>query len=264
MKSLDEEKRIINLLSNSLVNWKNELHKIMICEKPKYSCGEGKTDIYALLDNEEEIKISLKQNNADFIENKVSATRAERIFGNEWDKIITSTALSLRSRFEEKQIYYPEKRGRIEKGSYTIGWRLDITNKKSGNLSVPFSLTSKQKEEIIYGTSLDENKRNAIVNGKKVPNCGVANYILLEGYEFSTPQEIINNLLTIENYSIPYYASFKAVNYRSETKQIDGNRPLAVYIDWNTKEIIFSNPLVYGAKKDLLPKLLGVLKNESN
>lgn len=260
MKSLDEEKRIIKLLSNSSILWKNKQHKIVVCEKPKYSRGEGKTDIYVLLDNNEELKISLKQKNADFIENKVSINRAKEIFGNSWSEIISSTASLLRSHFLERQIYFPEKKGRIEKGSYTLGWRLDITNKKSGELSVPFFFTGQQKEEILLGYNLDENKRNAFIDGKMVVNSGVANYILLENDDFSTPQEIINNLLTVQNYPISYYASFKAVNYRSETNKIDGNRPLAVYIDWVTKEIIFSNPLVYGAKKDILPKLMKVIK----
>lgn len=264
MKSLDEERRIISLLSCSSIIWKNEPHKIIVCEKPKYSCGEGKTDIYILLDSNEEIKISLKQNNADFMENKVSASRAEIIFGKNWSNIISSAAFSLQPQFLQKQLYFPEKKGRIEKGSYTLGWRLDITNKRSGDLSVPFSFTDKQKEEIILGTLLEENKRNAIVNGISIKNCGVANYILLENKRLSTPQEVIDNLLTIQKYDISYYASFKAVNYRSETKKVDGNRPLAVYVNWETKEINFSNPLIYGAKNDILPKLLKVMKNENN
>ena len=55
--------------------------------KPTCGNGEPKTDIYILLKSESseeirEIKISYKKSNADFVENKIKADRAEIIFGN--------------------------------------------------------------------------------------------------------------------------------------------------------------------------------------
>lgn len=262
MKSLDEEKRLISLLKGKNIYWKGEERKIILCEKPLYSSGEGKTDIYILFDNKEEIKISLKQNNADFVENKVSAKRAEKIFGTDWKNIISNTALSLQDKFSKRQLYYPQKTGRIEAGSYTLGWRLDITNKKNGELSKEIVLTEKQKEEIMLGTLLPLEKRDAKVSNKIIKDSGIANYLLFDSEKKLTPQDVFLNLSTQENYILPFWASFKAVNYRSISNKVDGNRPLAVYVNYESREreLIFNSPLIYGAKRDVLPKLKKVIQ----
>ena len=60
-------------------------------DKPTCSFGEPKTDIYVLLFNgrqEQELKISYKKENADFLENKTNSQRAEQLFGPEWREII--------------------------------------------------------------------------------------------------------------------------------------------------------------------------------
>lgn len=56
------------------------------------SKGEPKTDIYVLAKDEKDItrefKISYKKPNADFLENKTSAERAELLFGSHWKNIV--------------------------------------------------------------------------------------------------------------------------------------------------------------------------------
>lgn len=254
MKSLNEEKRLIQILQGNKVFFEGELVEILFVGKPLYHSGEGKTDFYILLSNGKEIKVSSKSKTADFLENKINASRAEQIFGKDWSKIISSSAKKLEEKFYEKQLYYPEKTGRIAAGSYTMGWKLDIINKNSGKLVCPVILSEEQKAEIFLGTNLSPEKRNAVVNGKIIENSGVANRILIDSENYSTAQEIIDGLIKIENYYSEYFLAFKAVNYRSLEDKIDGNRPLAVWVNWEKEkpEIIFDTPLKFGAKNDIL------------
>lgn len=254
MKSLNEEKRLIQLLQGNKVFFEGELVEILFVGKPLYHSGEGKTDFYILLSNGKEIKVSSKSKTADFLENKINASRAEQIFGKDWSKIISSSAKVLEEEFYKKQFYYPEKQGRISAGSYTMGWRLDIINKNSGKLVCPIILSKEQKEEIFLGTNLSIEKRDVMVNGSIVKNAGIANRILIDSENYSSAQEIIDGLIKIEDYQSDYFLAFKAVNYRSLEDKIDGNRPLAIWIDWRKEnpEIIFDTPFKYGAKNDVL------------
>ena len=85
MEALIEEARLIKLFKEAnFVLYNNKIYKIILADKPIYHKGEGKTDIYLLLkDDFEEIilKISTKKSNADFLENKLNASRAKEIFG---------------------------------------------------------------------------------------------------------------------------------------------------------------------------------------
>lgn len=258
MQALTEEMRLINLFKKSdSVLYNNKNYKVVIADKPSYHKGEGKTDIYLLLENDSEkivLKISTKKSNADFLENKVTASRARDIFGENWSEIIYNSALQIKEKFEKRQLYFPEKKGRVAKGSYTMGWRLDIINKNSGELVCPLNLSSKQKEEIFLGTNLPIEKRDVKVGGVLIPNAGIANRILLDSEKYTTTQEVLDALIEIKNYDPNCFLAFKAVNYRSLEDKIDGNRPLAVWVDWekDTPSIVFSSPLVFGAKNDIL------------
>lgn len=266
MEALTEEARLIKLFKEAnFVSYNNKTYKIILADKPTYHKGEGKTDIYLLLkDDFEEIilKISTKKSNADFLENKLNASRAKDIFGENWSEIISKSALQIKDKFEKRQLYFPEKKGRVAKGSYTMGWRLDIINKNSGDLVCPLNLSFKQKEEIFLGTSLPIEKRDVKVNGVLIPNAGIANRILLNSEKYTTAQEVLNALIEIENYNPDCFLAFKAVNYRSLEDKIDGNRPLAVWVNWetHTPSIVFSSPLVFGAKNDILKTFKKVLQ----
>ena len=77
----DAERRILSYFSKGTkVIYKNREYEIIEAGKPTCPYGEPKTDIYVLVENDfgtEEIKISYKKENADFLENKTNAERAE-------------------------------------------------------------------------------------------------------------------------------------------------------------------------------------------
>ena len=109
-----------------------------------------------------------------------------------------------------------------------------MTNKKSGNKSRRLNLTNTQKLEVSQGHF--KKNQTAKVNGKLIKNSGIKNYFL--EYKDNHLEDIcslFNNLIPIKDYaynSQEIYFACKALNYRVNQKW-DGNRPLAVWINWN-------------------------------
>lgn len=265
MNYIEAERNIANILRGSTVIFNGKARKIIIAEKPAYASGEGKTDIYCRLDDNTEIKISYKKGNADFLENKISAERAQAIFGDSWKEILINSISPLIPLFEESQIYFPEAKGHNAAGSYTMGWRCDFIERKpskgkSSSLKAPLILSKEQKKEILSGINLNPSKRNAKIMDTIIPNSGVADYFLVESTNQNTAQEIIDSLIPIEDVDIEIDITFRRVNYRSIEHKIDGNRPLAVYVDWKNNKLVFDHPLEYGAKNDIL-KIFKEVKN---
>lgn len=251
------EQNLLSLPVDEKISFMGKTWSIQFIEKPKYSKGEGKTDLFIQLMSDthtQTIKLSVKQPTADFMENKVSAERAEQLFGNNYAKIIKDTALSLYKEFLETPIYYPEKKGNTRAGSYTMGWRLDIVNKSGGRLSAPIHLSKTMLGEILSGTNLPLNKRDCYVQNMLVKDGGIANYYYAGDGENSI-QQLLDKSILIEDYvsqnTLNWYFAFKAVNYRSLEDKIDGNRPLAVRVNWSNKTLCFDQPLQYGAKDNL-------------
>ena len=88
--------------------------------KPTCPKGEPKTDIYILLtdgSNDIEIKISYKKENADFLENKTNAVRAEQLFGDDWRDVIEHSTEAISDQFGKRMLIYKEKLKRTEKGA---------------------------------------------------------------------------------------------------------------------------------------------------
>ena len=230
--------------------------------KPTCGNGEPKTDIYILLKSESseeirEIKISYKKSNADFVENKIKADRAEMIFGNNWAKIIQSSTTNIRRKFLDKNLIFKKSKGRTDNGSITLGWKFELVNKLNGELSDKVDLTTEQLLDIYVGNNLDEEKKNASVNGVIIPNSGVANYILI-GDEFSSTEEILDKIVSLDEYvrnNPNIYFACKALNYRSFEDKFDGDRPLAVQVKWEvvngklTHELIFDKPFQCNGNK---------------
>lgn len=246
MKAIDNEKNIIDKLSGKRIIWKGEERNVIICTKPQArSGGECKTDVYILLDNNEEIKVSVKQNNADFLENKISPERFEQIFGTgSSDKLLTPLVKEFTAD-NKNSIKLYEKSVKIRRhdeiaDKYTLGYRLDLTNKKNGKHSYEIPMDDDMKIEIYSGANLPEPKRNCFVGKEIVKNSGVANYYLVKDVnKKTTAQEIIDSLVPIKKYALQgnhkIYATFKAVNvFLNENGwKWDGNRPLAMYVGWN-------------------------------
>lgn len=258
-KFSNTEIEILNLFKiNSRFNFKGKNFKILEAGKPYPQCkGECKTDLYLKLEDEDklryELKISIKQTNADFLENKIKLERAKEIFGEKAQEIIKKSTESIKEKFSSPLVYINSS-GKTEAGAITIGWKFELLNKLSGQKSGFLLLNKKQKIEVFSGINLPEEKRNSIVNGKIVENSGIANFILDNVNPVSlptSPEEVIENLKNIEDYveNKNIYFACKAINYRTLKDKWDGNRPLAVYIQWFLKEdklkhkIIFDSPL---------------------
>lgn len=234
------ERKIANTLHKGRTfSFKGEEFTVTQVAKPIVSFGECKTDIYIEATNghgdTREFKISYKQENAQFIENKPDSERAKSILGPNWKSIIESSTKKIKNKFESRPIV--TKKGE-RNGSITLGWKYDLLDVKSGVLSGKLDLSVEQIRDIYSGEKLPKEKQDAKVNGKKIEKSGVANYMLRTN-KLDDPQFIIDNLQTIEDYVNNHpnvYFACKALNYRTFTQKYDGDRALAVQIDWENKD----------------------------
>ena len=208
--------------------FQNKKYKVILSGKPTCHKGEPKTDIYILAESEYdkvEIKISYKKENADFIENKMSAERAKQLFGINWELIIEQSTTAIRDKFEERMLIYKNKFKRTEKGAITLGWKFELLNKNSGELSGKMLLTEEQVIE----------------------NSGIANYILMDE-DVHSAQDVIDKMIPITEYVKLHpniYFACKALNYRTFAGKWDGDRPLSVQVFWNAEKNKLVPKLVY-------------------
>lgn len=251
----DAERRILAYFTlGTKFEFKNKVFEVIEAGKPTCPHGEPKTDIYILAQSgfeKEEIKISYKKENADFLENKTNSERAEQLFGKEWRNVIEESTRSIEKQFREKPLIYKQQKGRTEKGAITLGWKFELLNKPGGELSGKMNLTEKQVYDVYAGTNLSPEKKDASVNGHIIENSGVADYILMVD-NVNSAQDIINRMVPIYEYIKLHpniYFACKALNYRTFREKYDGNRPLSVQVDWTvtdgrlTHDLVFNKPL---------------------
>lgn len=228
----------------TIVNYKGDNFCVVTCCKPSPSSGECKTDVYLELESRTSgkhrlFKISVKQTNADFLENKISYERAKEIFGNKVDLVLKTAVNSVKQSFIDDYLVYFSPKGRTEAKSLKLGWKFEFVNKAGGERSGIISLSLKQKLDIYSGTNLEEGKRNSMVNGVVVENSGVADYILLvkTNHKYSAA-ECLDALIPLEEYvkDKDIYFACKANNYRVAAGKWDGDRPLSVWVDWFINE----------------------------
>lgn len=250
------ERKILELFQPSTkVEFQGNVYTIETAGKPICEKGEPKTDIYLLLSNnqrnKQEIKISYKMNNADFVENKITANRAKQIFGEKWQETIKNSIEPIKGEFNKKKLVYKVKSGHTKKGSITLGWKFELVNKNNGKLSGKIGLNFQQVKDVYAGTNLLPNKKNAKVNDITIEDSGVANYLLMSS-EVKTAQDVIDKMIPIDDYVKCHpklYIACKALNYRSFEDKFDGNRPLAVGVQWEVSNnklnpsLLFNNPL---------------------
>ncbi|MBQ8709117.1 MAG: hypothetical protein IJ550_00835 [Bacteroidaceae bacterium] len=251
------EANIIKLfVPTTIIEFEGTKYVIEECAKPRPSSGECKTDIYLKLKSEtstRELKISIKQENADFLENKIKYERAKEILGNDVDTILKKSIESLKSKFQDQYLVLFDKFKRTEANTIKLGWKFEFVNKPGGELSDKLDLSHEQVMDIYSGQNLPSSKRNAQVNGHVINDSGVANYILvIDENGTYTSKQCIDLLQPIETYINQHpdiFFACKALNYRAEKDQWDGNRPLSVYVDWSivngkmTGKLNFDNPL---------------------
>lgn len=255
MKFSEAERAILELFKeNTQFKFEGNTYKVNFAGKPSSPHGEPKTDIYIEVQdtctNEiREIKISYKKENADFVENKISKERAKQLFGDNWETKINEATYKLRSQFQAKKLIYKTKFSRTQAGSITLGWKFELTNKTGGKLSTQLDLTESEVMDVYSGTNLAANKKNASVNGKIIENSGIANYILITN-NISSIENIIDQLEPIPSYvkrNPNLFCVYKALNYRSFDDRYDGNRPLAVSVDWTIEDSKLSHNLNFGS-----------------
>lgn len=229
------EKNLINLInSTSQFTWNNCIYDVIKASKPVTSRGECKTDVF-IKTLQGNFKISIKQSNADFLENKISYERAKQIFGDDTDSILRSSIGTIEQSFQNHPLICFKKMGRTEEKTILLGWKFELLNKKGGDKSGVLQLTDEQKLNVYSGHLLSSDKRNASVDGQVIADSGVADYILeideVSGHDL---QFYINKLKPIWDFSRQQtiYFACKALNYRSLVDKWDGDRPLAVYVDW--------------------------------
>lgn len=187
---------------------------------------------------QEEFKISYKQTNADFLENKTSAERAEFLLGPNWRELITEATSTIKNQFEDRYLIYKDQKGGTKKGSITLGWKFELLKVLSGNLSGDMNLSNEQKIDVYAGTSLPEEKKNANIEGVAINKSGIADYVY-EDNGATDAQGVIDGLCTIDEYlgmNPGIYFACKALNYRTIEKKFDGDRPLAVHVRWFVNE----------------------------
>jgi len=246
------ERRILGFLAiGSDFSFLGDNYTIEVSGKPTCNAGEPKTDVYVRGRNKGgsfiELKISYKKENADFLENKTSAIRAEQIFGLQWKDIIMMSTLSIKEQFENRALIFKKQQGKTESGAITLGWKFEIMNKPSGNLSGLIVLSDEQRIDIYSGTSLGDEKRNSLVTGQQIENSGIANYMLTTAMVNST-QDVIDNLVDIKTFvksEPPLFFACKALNYRTFKAKYDGDRPLAVFVEWSAENGIISHKLIF-------------------
>lgn len=274
----ENERRICSLFTpGTSFNYRGLSYTVKFADKPVCSKGEPKTDIFIRtetndsLHNTVDFKISYKKDNADFIENKTSAERAEQLLGANWKDIICESTTALRENFENRAIVYMDKFRRTEAGSITLGWKFELLRVPSGDLSGEMILTHQQKRDVYAGTNLVGDKRNATVAGKTIPDSGIAEYIFEEITPAATCQDVIDNMQTIDEFLELYpkvYYACKALNYRTLAQKYDGARPLSVFIEWNAVNgkleptFVYDKPLI--TRGDVVcNKLLAAMKELS-
>ncbi|WP_290774207.1 MULTISPECIES: hypothetical protein [unclassified Exiguobacterium] len=278
MNYIQSENQIVSLFPvGSSFIYDSQSYITLTSGKPLVARGEPKCDIYVLARTEDtsetkEFKISYKKINADFLENKMSDTRALQIFGADWSNRIQRFTNSIQQAFEERTlISYTNSGARTRAGSILLGWKFEILNKPGGELSSEIYLHPREILEVYAGRLLGEEKRNALVNGRIIPNSGVADYILIGDCEsYLNPQDVIDNMLPIEEYAVAnprLFFACKAHNYNTFREKMDGNRYLSVYVDWTivherlTPTLVFNEPLITRANsvKDRLLESLSMI-----
>lgn len=213
------------------INFEGRDYKILGSFKPHTDTGgEPKTDIFVKIadstGNHKAIKITYKKSNAEFLENKANEDRAKLILGDNYKSIIEDAAANLQISARE---FHNE-----DKASYVLGYRLDIMSVPAAGYH-PADLDSEKLKEIYSGVSIEEGKRNAIVDSERVKDSGVADYIVI-GDKFQNAQDVVNSMVNIDDYvetNPKVYIAFKAINYFANDDKWDGNRPLALMVNWS-------------------------------
>jgi hypothetical protein len=254
IKSEEKLREIINNSDEFIFN--DSIYRKIICCKPRLegSGGEVKTDIYIKAQNAnnnkvKEIKISYKQVNWAFIENKVKKEKAENIYGQDWSKIIQKQIKIVNNYFNTSKLFYAFKqKKRIYPGSFTLGWRYEI--EKDSKRKLHAIIEEDIFEQVYVSKGQHDKYRNALIDGIEVKNSGVPNYYLeIDVNDINNIKDIMENITPISDAMKEHSpcAAFLAQNFDPiNNKQHGGNnRDLAVVVYWYSENGMLKYKIVY-------------------
>jgi len=270
------EDHIIDVFNKDrLFKYYGKIYEVVEAGKPRPQglSGECKTDVYVKAKTQEtgeeiELKISVKNINKEFMGNKLKKQDVEAYLGPEWENILIEATTSIKDSFENRVLMYASGHYPTKPNSVTVGWKLEIADKPRA-LSVPIPLTDRQIRDYVYkGTNQTEDKINSVVNGRVVPNSGIADYLIITSIEnIKTANDVVEQMKLIDEVDIgDTYFIFTANNYRTDVDKADGPRFLAVRIEWEIvdekmKPIFhYDAPLQYTGEKDMAPLVKRALK----
>ncbi len=255
-------------LANPFFSFQGKRCQVLEADKPRphRTGGECKTDVYVravTLDTGEEfaLKISVKNLNREFMGNKLKKADAQAYLGMDWEDILIRATTSIKDQFESKVLLYATRHYPTQANSVTVGWKLEVADRPRA-LSVPIPLTDQQVRDYIYkGTNMPQNKKDSFVNGRIVPDSGIAEYLLITSMEqIQTSDDVIRQMQRIDEAELgDTYFIFTANNYRTDVQRADGARALAVRIEWKADHgkmvpiFHYDQPLHYTGQNDMAP-----------
>lgn len=271
------EEHIINVFrKDRLFAYRNKLYEVITVGKPRPqgSGGECKTDVFIRAkeqgtDHIEDIKISVKNDNKEFMGNKLKKEDVEAYFGSKWEEIVVEATTSLKESFENRVLLYASGKYPTKPNSVTVGWKLEIADRPRA-LSVKIPLTDQQIRDCVYkGIDLSEEKKNSVVNDKVIINSGVADYLITTSIDaILSADDVIEQMELIDDADIgETYFIFTANNYRTDKDKADGPRSLAVRIEWECKNgkmipnYCYDQPLQYTGERDMAPFVKEAMKS---
>lgn len=263
------EDHIINTFRNDrLFTYYGKICEVIEAGKPRPQSvgGECKTDVFVrarMQDTGEEfdLKISVKNTNREFMGNKLKKEDVEAYLGPDWENILIEATTSIKDFFENRVLMYASGHYPTKPNSVTVGWKLEIADRPRA-LSVPIPLSDRQIRDYVYkGTNLTRDKKDSVVNGRVIPNSGVADYLIITCIEdIKTSNDVIGQMQLIDDADIgDTYFIFTANNYRTDVQKADGSRFLAVRIEWEVDngrmvpKFHYDSPLQYTGERDMAP-----------
>lgn len=270
------EEHIIDMFQRDRIfTYHDKLYEVLTVGKPRpqSSGGECKTDVFVRAKEQqtgsvEDIKISVKNENKEFMGNKLKKEDAEAYFGPDWEDIVMEATTSLKSAFENRVLVYASGQYPVKPNSVTVGWKLEIADRPR-ELSAKIPLSDQQIKDYVYkGTNLTTEKKDSYVNGERIQNSGVADYLITTSKaEITSANDVIEQMERIDEADIgDAYFIFTANNYRTDKDKADGPRALAVRVEWNciNNQMIpsfhYDKPLQYTGEKDMAPFVKAALK----
>lgn len=268
------EDYIVELFNNinKPIVWRGRsFNMVAACKpRPQRGGGECKTDVYVLVKNTEngtsdEIKISVKKDDAEFLANKLTASVAEDLLGFNWSSILIDSIRPIRHKFmPPTELVYLKTVKENTDAFFTLGWKLEVTDKHR-NLSAKLNLHNDEIIKIIFkGENQPIEKKHSLTFGNVIEhNSGIAEY-LLKGNQDKYPdaQSVIDDLIDLDTYNAgDIYLAFTANNYRITANKADGARTLVVAVRWTVEnnrlspEFIFDSPLIFQGERDMMPSI---------